>query len=149
MKFLKQSFEIINQTDFSLVEIKKHIERCARVSYKSENRIINDSYEKFVAMLFKLGHYRPLEFGTVHLNMSISDFHNMRDSLVIGKKWNNIWIDYKFVGDRVYVTTNFLYYLRICEYLEYIKNFFDSEANEYYPKRYTVHMILNRGVMDK
>ena len=28
---IKQSFEFINQTDFSLVGIKKHIERCARV----------------------------------------------------------------------------------------------------------------------
>ena len=37
MKLIKQSFEFINQTDFSLVGIKKHIERCARVSYKSED----------------------------------------------------------------------------------------------------------------
>lgn len=43
MKLIKQSFEFINQTDFSLVGIKKHIERCARVSYKSENKITDTS----------------------------------------------------------------------------------------------------------
>ena len=48
MKLIKQSFEFINQTDFSLVGIKKHIERCARVSYKSEDKITDTSYEKFI-----------------------------------------------------------------------------------------------------
>ena len=65
MKLIKQSFEFINQTDFSLVGIKKHIERCARVSYKSENKITDTSYEKFLNMLESRGHDRPLEFGTV------------------------------------------------------------------------------------
>ena len=51
MKLIKQSFEFINQTDFSLVGIKKHIEKCARVSYKSEDKITDTSYEKFVNML--------------------------------------------------------------------------------------------------
>ena len=39
MKLIKQSFEFINQKDFSLVGIKKNIERCERVSYKSEDKI--------------------------------------------------------------------------------------------------------------
>lgn len=68
MKLIKQSFEFINQTDFSLVGIKKHIERCARVSYKSEDKITDISYEKFVNMLESRGHDRPLEFGTVYLS---------------------------------------------------------------------------------
>lgn len=37
MKLIKQSFEFINQIDFSLVGIKKHIERCARVIDKKYN----------------------------------------------------------------------------------------------------------------
>lgn len=56
MKLIKQSFEIINQTDFSLKGIYKHIERCARVSYKSEDRITDTSYEKFVSMLESRDH---------------------------------------------------------------------------------------------
>ena len=45
MKLIKQSFEFINQTDFSLVGIKKHIERCARVSYRSEDKITEAVYQ--------------------------------------------------------------------------------------------------------
>ena len=51
MKLIEQSFEIINQTDFSLVGIRKHIERCARVSYRSEDKITDTSYDKFVDMI--------------------------------------------------------------------------------------------------
>ena len=72
MKLMKQSFEFINQTDFSLVGIKKHIERCARVSYKSENKITDTSYEKFVNMLESRGHDRPL-----NLVLSILKCQNM------------------------------------------------------------------------
>ena len=31
MKLIKQSFEILEQKDFSLISIKKFIERCGRV----------------------------------------------------------------------------------------------------------------------
>ena len=34
MKIVKQSYEIINQEDFSIEGIEKFIEKCARVSYK-------------------------------------------------------------------------------------------------------------------
>ena len=46
MKLVKQSFEILEQTDFSLKGIKQFIERCGRVCYKSEDRITDTSYEK-------------------------------------------------------------------------------------------------------
>ena len=80
MKLINQSFKFINQTDFSLVGIKKHIEKCARVSYKSEDKITDTSYEKFVNMLESRGHDRPLEFGTVHLKMILPDFQGFMNS---------------------------------------------------------------------
>ena len=43
MKLIKQSFEILEQKDFSLIGIKKFIEMCGRVCYKSEDRITDDS----------------------------------------------------------------------------------------------------------
>lgn len=149
MKLIKQSFEIINQTDFSLMGIKKHIERCARVSYKSEDRITDSSYEKFVEMLESRGHDRPLEFGTVHLEMCLSDFHKMRDTLLIGRIWNDQWIKYVYVGDIVYITTNYRYYLALSKIYPSIGEAFTPQDNGYYPKRHTVHMILSRGVMDE
>ena len=149
MKLIKQSFEFINQTDFSLVGIKKHIERCARVSYKSEDKITGTSYEKFVNMLESRGHDRPLEFGTVHIKMILSDFQGFMNSMLTFGILNDIWIKSAHVGDIVYITTNYRYYLDIIKYFPNVKEYFTEEDNEYYPKRYTVHMILDRGVMDE
>lgn len=153
MKLVKQSFEFINQTDFSLVGIKKHIERCARVSYKSEDKITDTSYEKFVNMLESRGHDRPLEFGTVYLSRTSQKEDNME---WLDKYAYNPWSKFSFgngstringeLRNTVYVTTN---YRVIKEHhweddLQYL-----CEPTEYHHKRYTVHMILDRGVMDE
>lgn len=149
MKLIKQSFEFINQTDFSLVGIKKHIEKCARVSYKSEDKITDTSYEKFVNMLESRGHDRPLEFGTVHLKMESSKFQGFMQALYAEGIFNDIWIKSNYNERVMYITTNYRYYSDITKRLPNIKEYFTEEDNKYYPKRYTVHMILDRGVMDE
>ena len=153
MKLIKQSFEFINQTDFSLVGIKKHIERCARVSYKSEDKITDTSYEKFVNMLESRGHDRPLEFGTVHLKMSSSQFDALQMLLIKNKVYNDYWIKYNVIdtenGSICYITTNYRYYLELCKYDKGVSEYLDPSDSPFYPKRYTIHMILSRGVMDE
>lgn len=154
MKLIKQSFEFINQTDFSLVGIKKHIERCARVSYKSENKITDTSYEKFVNMLESRGHDRPLEFGTVYLTLRGDDTDALRNIFIYAENpWTKIRKQViKAEQDpniRVvlnYVTTNYRVIVEnhLEEDLKYL-----CEPTEYHYKRYTVHMILDRGVMDE
>ena len=149
MKLIKQSFEFINQTDFSLVGIKKHIERCARVSYKSENKITDTSYEKFVNMLESRGHDRPLEFGTVHLEIDMCLRDIIIDTLTNRGMLNQLWWKETYKNGKVYVTTNYRYYLAIKKVYPNINKYFTEEDNKYYHKRYTVHMILSRGVMDE
>lgn len=153
MKLIKQSFEFINQTDFSLVGIKKHIERCARVSYKSEDKITDTSYEKFVNMLESRGHDRPLEFGTIHLKMSSPQFDALQMLLIKNKVYNNCWIKYNVIDTEkesiCYITTNYRYYLELCKYDKGVSEYLDPSDSPFYPKRYTVHMILDRGVMDE
>lgn len=154
MKLIKQSFEFINQTDFSLVGIKKHIERCARVSYKSEDKITDTSYEKFVNMLESRGHDRPLEFGTVYLTLRGDDTDALRNIFIYEENpWTKIR---KQVIEAEYdpnthvvlnhVTTNYRVIVEnhLEEDLKYL-----CEPTEYHYKRYTVHMILDRGVMDE
>lgn len=154
MKLIKQSFEFINQTDFSLVGIKKHIERCARVSYKSENKITDTSYEKFVNMLESRGHDRPLEFGTVYLTLRGDDTNALRNIFTYTENpWTKIR---KQVIKAEYdpnthvvlnhVTTNYRVIVEnhLEEDLKYL-----CEPTEYHYKRYTAHMVLDRGVMDK
>ena len=153
MKLIKQSFEFIDQTDFSLVGIKKHIERCARVSYKSEDKITDTSYEKFVNMLKSRGHDRPLEFGTVYLSRTAQKEDNMA---WLDKYTYSPWSKFSFgngstringkLRNTIYVTTNY----RVIKEnhweddLQYL-----CEPTKYHYKRYTVHMILDRGVMDE
>lgn len=154
MKLIKQSFEFINQTDFSLVGIKKHIERCARVSYKSENKITDTSYEKFVNMLESRGHDRPLEFGTVYLTLRGDDTDALRNIFIYAENpWTKIRkqvIKAEYDPNiRVvlnYVTTN--YRVIVENYLEEDLKYL-CEPTEYHYKRYTAHMILDRGVMDE
>lgn len=147
MKFIKQSFEFINQTDFSLVGIKKHIERCARVSYKSEDKITDTSYEKFVNMLESRGHDRPLEFGTVYLDIPTKDLEPGYEYIkAVGKYALNPWSIKDDFDGHAYISTNY----RVIkdnhweDDLQYL-----CEPTEHHHARYTVHMILDRGVMDE
>lgn len=154
MKLIKQSFEFINQTDFSLVGIKKHIERCARVSYKSENKITDTSYEKFVNMLESRGHDRPLEFGTVYLTLRGDDTNAFRNIFIYAENpWTKIRkqvIKAEYDPNTLvvlnHVTTNYRVIVEnhLEEDLKYL-----CEPTEYHYKRYTIHMILDRGVMDE
>ena len=150
MKLIRQSFEILEQKDFSLIGIKKFIERCGRVCYKSEDRITDDSYEKFVNMLVKRDHARPLEFGTVHLKISSGMlFDKFLQDLVDYKLYNPTWIKYKELPEYTYITTNYRHYLQIIKECPYIAKYFTEQDNCYYPSRCTVHMVLSRGVMDE
>lgn len=152
MKLIKQSFEILEQKDFTLKGIKQFIERCARVSYKSEDRMTDASYEKFVGMLESRDHARPLEFGTVHIKMSDAQFECLQ-TLLMDKVYNDYWIKYNIIDtedeDNCYITTNYRYYLELCKYDKGVHEYLDPSDNPLYPRRYTVHMILDRGVMDE
>lgn len=59
MRVINAGYEIIS--DLNGEEILKHIERCARVCYKSEDRITDGSAEKMVAALIRSGHEAMLE----------------------------------------------------------------------------------------
>lgn len=158
MKLIRQDFNIVNQKGFSIKDIKKHIEYCARISYKSQDRITDTSYEKFVGMLESRGHDRPLEFGTVHLKMPWKTFNNFVGFCVSKGFWDSCWIKYNIDRESedkmVYITTNYRYYKKLGTlkplygYID-IEEFFTEEDNKFYPKRYTVHFITSRGIMDE
>ena len=149
MKLIKQSFQFVNQKGFTLKDIYKHIEYCARISYKSQDKITDTSYEKFVNMLESRGHDRPLEFGTVHLKMPYYIYSTVIDTLTYLDMFNQAWVKATYKDDNMYITTNYRYYLAIKKVYPDIDEYFTEEDNKYYPKRYTVHMILDRGVMDE
>ena len=65
MKIIEQTHKIL--TPINGAEILKHIERCGRVAYKSEDKITDDSAARFVKMLIERGHESVLE----HFSFSV------------------------------------------------------------------------------
>ena len=59
MKIIKPYTEIISCTDGG--QMLRNIELCGRICYKSEDKITDDSAEKFVRMIIKSGHESVLE----------------------------------------------------------------------------------------
>lgn len=68
MKLIEASYQIIPQQS-GLEGIYKQIELAGRTAYRSEDKITNDSAERFVKMLESKKHGSVLEQGTVYLKM--------------------------------------------------------------------------------
>ena len=64
MRITEAGFTIL-PTPHRQDEILKHIERCGRVCYKSEDKITEGSAQQFVANIIKRGHEAVLEHGSL------------------------------------------------------------------------------------
>ena len=135
MKLIDQSYEMCKTHGYTLQDVYKDIERAARVSYKSEDKITEDSAEKMVRRLISMKHYSPLEFGTIYLKT---------DSYYIVNKYIfNPYSKVKMSAGVGYITTNYRVIIennRIDD-LQYM-----CEPTEYHQKRTTVKFITNRAV---
>ena len=63
MKIVQPSVTLINPP--SRDDLYKQIERAGRVCYKSEDKITEDSAEKFIRGLIKRGHEAVIEHGSI------------------------------------------------------------------------------------
>ena len=163
MKLIKQSFEILEQKDFTLVGIKKFIERCGRVSHKSEDRITEDSAETFVERMKEMKHLSTCEFGTIYLYYKVDklstmvkeiiDFYknNQYSKVKCIKHYSNTYSEcgmgrlYDIEYSEYFITTN----LRVClenNRQEYLTKAL-CEPTEYHEKRYTVKFLCDRGIL--
>lgn len=142
MKLIKPSYEIweqefpVRKLDMSVHQhqlylldaMYRHIERCGRTCYKSENLITEESAKPFVDRMIKSKHYAMLEHGTVYLNITVDNdrwkYENNPHSKANGQ----------------YVTTNF----RVI-----VENGWEDDLQymccptEYHEKRYCVHLVTN------
>lgn len=73
IKLIESNAVFAPQTNFTVDGMWKHIERCGRICYKSEDRIMKDSHIRFVDMIVKRGHLAVLEHGTVYLTIPKTD----------------------------------------------------------------------------
>lgn len=153
MRLIKPSFEILEQEP-GIQGIYKQIERAGRTCYKSEDRITEDSAEKFVNMIKDRQHTAMLEHGTVYLKFNSA---TNNDSHSYGYNWDlsrateefdskytlNPYSKVAYEYGRIYVTTNYrvLYENNWLDDLKYL-----CEPTEYHEKRITVKFICDRGV---
>lgn len=72
MRLIEQKAELLPQEQ-GIEGLYRHIERCGRICYKSEDKITEDSAKKFVDMLIERGHTSVLEHGTVLLSKVAKD----------------------------------------------------------------------------
>ena len=73
MRIIESNATFTPQTEFTIDGIWKHIERCGRICYKSEDRIVKDSHIRFVDMIVKRGHLAVLEHCTVYLTIPYNE----------------------------------------------------------------------------
>lgn len=157
MRLIKPSFEIIEQKP-GVDGLLQHIERCGRTCYKSEDKITEDSAEKFVNMLVNRGHTAMVEHGTVYLKYDIIEhcsmnlpnkYHFNKYSVVtVGNEplhgYETPEYKEKFDGHTyAYITTNYRVLLQN-DWFDDLK--YQCEPSEHHVKRVTVKFVCDRGV---
>ena len=147
MKLIEPSIEIVKQT-LGKEGLFKHIEKCGRVSYKSENKITEDSANEFVGRRLMDGHTAILEHGTIYLEFPhLHSVEYSTSEFVIDPKilryTDNPYSVVNTDSKASYVTTNY----RVL----YENGWLDDIYNMCAPKkqhelRITIHITTNRGV---
>ena len=161
MKLIRPSYEIIEQGP-GLQGIYDIIEKCGKVSYKSEAKG-GETAKRFVEARTKEGHGAVLEFGTVYLQKDVnyddrcyweemkwSEFYKDNPhSKIVYRLQTKYWV-VKKTGEpvstaftRCYITTNYrvLVENNRLDDLKYL-----CEPTEYHEKRYTVKFITDIGL---
>lgn len=99
--------KIINAQAFVLVEndpIKK-IEKCGRVCYKSEDKITEDSAEKFVANIIKRGHEAVLEHASFIFQVSFNVYEDLRDKVMFVENRYPVKMYLRFTDSEGYIVS--------------------------------------------
>lgn len=153
MKLINQSAEIWQQPEGE-VGIYKQVEKAARLCYKSEDKVTEDSYKRFIDMLNSNGHLSPLEHGTIYLA-----FHEPWDARSYWEVEKYILNSYSRVsksiydkkdyreGERqystAYVTTNY----RVLKEHGWEKDLlYLYNPTEYHTERISVHITTSRSI---
>ena len=102
MRIEKSKVEILEQEP-GIIGMYRFIERAGRVAYKTEDKITEDSWQKFLKMLKERGHWAVFNQGTVYLRFNPAKEMEAWKNLKETKPWTKWTKD----ADWVNVTTNF------------------------------------------
>lgn len=140
MKLIKPSYEIIEQGP-GLQGIYDIIEKCGKVSYKSEPKG-GETAKKFVEARTREKHGAVLEFGTVYLTFNPGDLDPYEAA---DPRWRynlNKYSKVRIHDSIVYVTTNYRVLIENgwLDDLKYL-----TEPKMFHERRYTVKFITDIG----
>ena len=147
MRLIKPSYEIIEQGP-GLQGVYDIIEKCGKVSYKSEPKG-GETAKRFVEARAKEGHGAVLEFGTVYLKIHLTEeLEQDIIPIVSFYSWNKyskcIDIDLdEGMGYDFYITTNYRVLVENGR-LDDLK--FWCEPTKYHERRYAVKFITDIGL---
>lgn len=140
MKVVKSKSELLLQPE-GLKGMFKHLEKVGRVAYRSEDKITEDSYEKFINMLKNRGHWAVFDSGTVYLSIPIE--YSTKD--LIGElkstKPFTRWVDRNGYS---YITTNYRIVLKLGLEDKDIWKYW-CDPTEYHHRRVTFIWTCSRG----
>ena len=134
MKLINQSIKVWQQI-YGEIDIYTAIEKAARLCYKSENNITENSYEKLLNTLSEKGHGSPLEHGTIYI---ITNNNN-----IIKKYIENPYSKVIQKDKNAYITSNY----RVIK-----ENNWENDLKclcaptEFHEKRISVHIITDRAI---
>ena len=153
MRIINPSIQelVQNRTDKS--DMLKHIELCGRTCYKSEDRITDDSYVRFVKMLKEHAHGAMLEHGTVYLTVPhYNDGDDDRRHLeyqymiLLHNKFSKTVFNMDDESDAcAYITTNYRVIVENNLY-DIMDKYQVLEPTEHHETRRTFKITCNRGV---
>lgn len=138
MKLIQQTAEVWQQSEGE-IGIYKQVEKAARLCYRSEDKITDDSYKKFIDMISSKGHFSPFEHGTVYLS---TDDWNIAE-----KYYNNFYskvVPVNPLNNTIYLITSNYRVLKEHGWeddLEYL-----CEPTDYHFKRISVHITTSIGI---
>lgn len=134
MKIINPDIEYINKDNLTPCQL---LERVGRVCYKSEDKITDDSAEKFVRGLQKSGHLAILEHHWVHFTVPVSDrfLEELKDLVTSYMQLGSYTELTKFIE----VSKTFAYY-----YISAPLRVFLELVNTLYSKGFSFFSILHR-----
>lgn len=145
MKLINSSFEIIEQKP-GLEGMWKHVEKCARTAYMSADSITEDSYKRFLKMLYDRGHWSCFEHATVYMIYKYDNSDSIPSIVSFYDKnpYSRVFSITHEYSTTVYITSNMRVILEH-DKMDDINNYW-SEKTIYHIPRYSVRIISDIGV---
>ena len=146
MKVIDQSVSLLSQEP-GAIGMYKLMETCGRVCWKSEDKITEDSWKKFIKFLYNRGHWAVFNLGTVYLKVPVVSWtRDKLDILQNDTKYSPwVWMKKDFSGENVFITTNFRVLCQL-EITDWVDKYWMNPSNNSHQLRVCVKWVCSRVI---